>query len=98
MLLVTQGERLAAYNWTLRLGSPSSTTGCISMTGVHPDYRGQRIGEAVMLAGMEYLVTHGVRVIELEVDEENLPAKDIYLAIGFQSVRRTLWYERKLSE
>ena len=97
VIFVAHDDDLASYNWTVRAGSPTSTVGCISMTGVHPDYRGQRIGKAVVLAGMEYLAASGVRTIELEVDDQNSTAKEIYSEIGFETVRRTLWYERTLS-
>ena len=96
VIFVTNGDRLSAYAWTLRAKWPTSSTGWISMTGVHPDYRGLGHGRSVVLSGMEYLVSKGVRTIELEVDEQNIAAKEMYLSIGFRRVWETLWFERAL--
>ena len=96
VVFVTDGERLAAYNWTFRATGPTSSTGWIGMTGVHPDYRGQGLGKATVLSGMVYLAAKGVRTIELEVDEQNDAAKDIYMSIGFRKVGQRPWYERAL--
>ena len=93
VLFISHGDRLAAYNWTFR----AATSGWIGMTGVHPDYRGKRLGKAVVLAGMDYLVSRGVRNIELESDEQNVQAVDIYRSTGFDVVRRTFWHEKSLS-
>ena len=93
VLFVAHGDRLAAYNWTFRAG----TSGWIGMTGVHPDYRGKKLGRLIALAGMAYLASRDVRNIELEADEQNVPAVDIYRSTGFDVVRRTLWYEKSLS-
>jgi mycothiol synthase len=97
VIFVTRGDAVAGYNWTFRAAGPAGSTGWISMTGVHPDYRGHRLGKAVVLAGMEALTAKGVRTIELEVDEQNTVAEDIYLSVGFRRIRRGLWYEMKLA-
>lgn len=92
VILITYGKQLAAYNWTFRTG----TTGQIGMMGVHPDYRGNKLGKNVVLHGMNYLKSKGAMSIELEVDEWNTPALNIYQSIGFVPVHRTLWYEKSL--
>ena len=97
VVFVTHGEGLAGYNWTFRTMEPTTSTGWIGMTGVHPDYRGYGLGRPVVLAGMEYLAAKGARTVDLEVDEQNAPAVEIYLSIGFRKVQRTLWYEKALS-
>ena len=95
ILIVHQG-RPAAYNWTLRAANNTGSTGWIGMTGVHPDYRGRRIGRAVVVAGMAYLQAKGVDEIELEVDADNVPARELYLKLGFRVVHKSVWYERGL--
>ena len=98
VIFVTHGDGVAGYNWTFRAAGPSRSTGWIGMTGVHPEYRGRRLGKAVVLAGMEALTAKGVRTIELEVDEQNTAAEDIYLSVGFRQIRRGLWYEMALAD
>ncbi len=97
IIFVTDGSRLAGYNWTLRAASAGQAVGWIFMTGIHPDYRRRRLGRAIVLAGMEYLKSRGVDCIELDVDEQNLPARSLYQSIGFRKVGQTLWYEKRLS-
>lgn len=96
MILVTDGERPAGYNWTFRAEGPSGSTGWIAMTGVHPDYRRQGIGRTALMAGMRYLRKVGVRTIDLEVDSQNSAAMELYSLTGFRRVRQTVWYERAL--
>ena len=96
IIFIADGDRLAAYNWTLVASSSSGSTGWIAMTGVHPDYRGAGLGRAAVAAGMDYLRAKGVDGIELEVDAENAPARNLYLSLGFKTLRRTVWYEKSL--
>ena len=72
-----------------------ASSGVIAMTGVHPDYRGRGIGRAVVTAGIAYLVERGASFVELEVDAENTPARELYLKLGFREVGRSVWYEKR---
>ena len=95
IIFVVDDVRLSAYNWTFWVSAEAGSTGWIAMTGVHPDYRGQGLGRAAVVAGMEYLkVQKRVEGIELEVDSENAPAMEIYRELGFKAVHRTTWYEK----
>ena len=96
IILVMDGGRPAAYNWTLRASNEAGSTGWIAMTGVHPDYRGRGLGRAVVVAGMEHLKARGVDGIELEVDSDNVPARELYQKLGFQRFQETRWYEKAL--
>ena len=92
---ITEHSKPAAYNWTMFLSDGESSSGVVAMTGVHPDYRGRGIGRAVVTAGIAYLVERGASVVELEVDAENTPARELYLKLGFRKVGRSVWYEKK---
>ena len=92
IVFIVKGDVVAGYNWTLRAGR----TGWVSMTGVSSANRGQGLGQAVVLAGMQYLRSQDVDAIELEVDYENTPARELYLKLGFETVSQTLWYEKRL--
>ena len=97
IVLILDGEVPIAYNWTLRAANEQTSTGWVAMTGVHPDYRGRRLGRAVVAAGMEHLKRKGVDRIELEVDSENPPARELYLTLGFYKARETVWFEKSLA-
>ena len=96
IIFVVDGSRLSAYNWTMIASNDSGSTGWIAMTGVHPDYRGRGLGRAVVVTGLEHLKARGVDGVELEVDSENVPARDLYLGLGFRKLRENVWYERRL--
>lgn len=57
-------------------------------------FRQQGIATALMIRGLQFLKDHGMTEAELFVDNSN-PAKalDIYLKLGFQTVRRILDFE-----
>ena len=91
----TEHGKPAAYNWTMFIEDGAASSGIIAMTGVHPDYRGRGIGRAVVTAGIAYLVERGAAAVELEVDSENAPARELYLKLGFRKVSRSVWYEKR---
>ena len=96
IMFVLDNSRLSAYNWTMRASGEAGSIGWIAMTGVHPDYRGKGLGRVATVAGMEYLKSKGVDGIELEVDSENVAATSLYLGLGFEQVRQTVWFEKGL--
>ena len=95
IIFVMEGDRAAGYNWTLRNENRYGKIGFVSMTGVHPSYRGNGLGTAVVVSGMQHLSNQGVNVIELEVDSENAPARELYLKLGYRQVHHSVWYERR---
>ena len=96
IILILDDEVPVAYNWTLRASNERTSTGWVAMTGVHPDYRGRKLGRAVVAAGMEHLKGKGVDRVELEVDSENPAARELYLKLGFHKARETVWFEKDL--
>ena len=95
IIFVMEGSRPAGYNWTLKYENSHGKIGVVSMTGVHPSYRGNGLGTAVVVSGMQYLKDQGVEAIELEVDSENTPARELYLKLGYRQVSSSVWYERR---
>ena len=98
IIFIMDGENAAAYNWTQRIQNAHGHVGFVAMTGVHPDYRGNGLGTAIVVSGMEHLVSRGVNGIELEVDAENTPARELYLKLGYRRVHHSVWYELKLDQ
>ena len=93
ILVIRENKKLAGYNWTLFASNASESIGWVSMTGVAPEFRGQRLGRAVVTAGMHHLIQKNVGAIELEVDSENIPARQLYESLGFKMISETEWYE-----
>ena len=97
ILLVTRSDDLAAYNWTVRPAGPGGKLGRIAMTGVHPEYRGMGLSRPTVLAGMEWLASQGVEVIELDMDSSNRSAARVYESLGFRKVSDTVWFEVRVN-
>ena len=93
-------DKPVAYCWTgiyfSKDKGPGERMGRIYMLGVEPDYRGRGLGRQILLAGISYLESKGVRVVELTVDRENRVAYALYTSVGFKPWKSSLWYEKRL--
>ncbi len=96
VLLITWGQRMVAYCWTMDHPIDEEKA-YIHMMGVEPGHRGRGLGRAILVAGIEYLVKRGVKEIELLVDSRNLAAKRLYLSVGFERKGSILWYQRRIA-
>lgn len=95
--LLMDGDEVAAYCSTQTAGQPPEAAGSVFMLGAHPRYQGLGLGRAALLAGMQLLLERSVRTIELTVDAENGPARQLYESVGFQRVNGRLWFEADLA-
>ena len=100
VVLICEGDKPIGYCWTEisceAEAAKSEKKGCIYMLGVDPDYRGRGIGKVALLAGLSYLKSKGVRVVELTVDSENEVACALYHSVGFKLWTNSLWYEKAI--
>jgi ribosomal protein S18 acetylase RimI-like enzyme len=64
----------------------SGPSGRIYSLAVHPERRGQRIGDSLLRAMVDSLGERGVRRVYLEVDDENASAIRLYERWGFRRV------------
>lgn len=82
------GDRLVGY-----IGS-QSVLGWADMMNlaVHPDYRGQGIGEQLVNMLVDYLMNHDVSCLTLEVRVSNMPARKLYDKLGLSEVGRRPGY------
>ncbi len=55
----------------------------ITTIGVDPEYRGQKIGEQILIAMLEEAQRRGARRATLEVRESNFVAQNLYRKYGF---------------
>ncbi|MDQ6931319.1 MAG: ribosomal protein S18-alanine N-acetyltransferase [Candidatus Eremiobacteraeota bacterium] len=58
----------------------------ITTIAVHPDYRGKKYGEIMLLHLLEETIKHGASWITLEVRESNVAAQRLYRKYGFTIV------------
>ncbi|HEX77052.1 MAG TPA: GNAT family N-acetyltransferase [Dehalococcoidia bacterium] len=96
VILACDADKPIGYCWTRTKLGGNMGKGCIYMLGVDPDHRGRGIGRQVLVAGLAYLKSKGLRVVELTVDSENKAACALYRSVGFESWTSSLWYEKAL--
>lgn len=100
ILLAFDSDQPIGYCWTRinfwKNKAPDEKTGRIYMLGVDPDYRGRGLGRQLLLAGLSYLRSNDLRVVELTVDRENKAACALYKSMGFKLWTSSLWYEKRL--
>ena len=100
IVLISEGDKVIGYCWTgivCEGGATSKKKGRIFMLGVDPDHRGERIGKRVLLAGLAYLKSKSLQVVELTVDSENKVACALYESIGFRVRTSSLWYVKVIN-
>jgi mycothiol synthase len=100
VVITCDGDKLIGYCWVEVTDREKTAVdgreGRIYMLGTDPDYRSKGVARRVLLAGLAYLKSKGVRVVELTVESENKAACALYRSIGFETQKSSLWYERFL--
>jgi mycothiol synthase len=90
-------DRPVGYFWVrIEHDKQGKRRGRVSMLGTDRDYRGRGIGKELLLAGLSYLKTKRLRLVQLTVDSENLAAESLYHSVGFEKIDSSLWYEKAL--
>jgi ribosomal-protein-alanine N-acetyltransferase len=64
----------------------------ITTLGVHPEYRGRKLGERLFAEILDEAIRRGVRRASLEVRESNESARGLYEKYGFTAVARRRGY------
>jgi mycothiol synthase len=82
-LLHERDGRLAASCWTKIHRDTEPPVGEIYVISVDPAFQGLGLGRALVLAGLDYLSSRGLKVAMLYVDSDNESAVSLYRALGF---------------
>ncbi len=73
----------------------SGTLPVISNLAVHPAYRRQGIGRALLAAAEAFAAAHGAERVRLDVRVDNEPAVTLYTAEGYRVFHRYTVFERE---
>ena len=84
IIIACDGDKLVGMNGIVR-GHWTKTRHAANLWGVYitPDYRGLRIGEAIVKGCLEWAVEHDLMVVTLGVISSNVPAIRCYAHCGF---------------
>ncbi|AEF16719.1 MULTISPECIES: ribosomal protein S18-alanine N-acetyltransferase [Thermoanaerobacterium] len=72
--------------------------GHITNIAVHPDFRGQGVGSAIVEGLIELAKNKGITSMTLEVRESNLVAQSLYKKYGFKPVGKRRGYYQDNNE
>ncbi len=81
--VVTSGGRLAGTASERLLPEEYPGQGYVHYVGVHPDFRGHRIGQVVTRACLHGFLERGLDRAVLKTDDWRVPAVRTYLRLGF---------------
>ncbi len=71
--------------------------GWVAGMGVAPAWRGRRVGHALMSRLIDEARALHLRTLQLEVLEQNVPARRLYSSLGFQEIRPLIVYTGPLT-
>ena len=63
------------------------------MIGTLPQSRGKGIAKKLLESSINFLIKNKYQNLILEVDTENVSARNVYKKYGFEDIEETYWYE-----
>jgi ribosomal protein S18 acetylase RimI-like enzyme len=83
--------------WFTLRGPGHAPTGQVEPLGVHPDYRKQGLGNAVLREGLRRLQSRGVASMIVETDDGREAAIAVYTSAGFEITHKIIIYRKDVA-
>jgi ribosomal protein S18 acetylase RimI-like enzyme len=74
-----------------------TTEGYLSKIGIHPDFRGRKLGKLLLLSTMNKIIEQGLETMTTDVDVINQTAYRLYSNVGFKKINHFIthaWRDR----
>ena len=92
LVAVDEDERVVGYAVADAAAAHGRLLGHLKDIAVHPGWRGEGIGTALLRRVLATLRAEGAKSVTLEVRESNEPAIELYRRFGFEPFRRQRAY------
>ena len=80
------------YVW-LTKNVKNHKTAHVSMIGTLPQSRGKGIAKKLLESSINFLIKNKYQNLILEVDADNVSARNVYKKYGFEDIEESYWYE-----
>ncbi len=80
------------YVW-LTKNTENNKTAHVSMIGTLPQSRGKGIAKKLLESSINFLIINKYHNLILEVDADNISARNVYKKYGFEDIEESYWYE-----
>ena len=82
--LVSQAPNGQVASFCIIWPDPVNHIGLFEPVGTHQEFQGQGFGKAIVLAGLQQLQSWGMKSAMVCVGNDNHPAEEMYLRLGFE--------------
>ena len=92
VLFYKKSNKPEGYVWLTR-NNEDNKTAHVSMIGTLPHSRGKGIAKKLLESSINFLIKNNYQNLILEVDNDNLSARNVYRKYGFKDIEESYWYE-----
>ena len=92
VLFYKKSNKPEGYVWLTR-NNEDNKTAHVSMIGTLPHSRGKGIAKKLLESSINFLIKNNYQNLILEVDNDNLSARNVYKKYGFKDIEESYWYE-----
>ena len=92
VLFYKKSNKPEGYVWLTR-NNENNKTAHVSMIGTLPQSRGKGIAKKLLESSINFLIKNKYQNLILEVDNDNLSARNVYKKYGFKDIEESYWYE-----
>ena len=79
------------------LATNDGRRGWINRLAVHPEYRGQGIGQLLIAAAEQTLKATGLRIIAALIEDDNAASRALFAKTGYEFLPGVLYYSKRES-